>query len=316
MKDIAGGESGVGLAVRTDASGTAYVAGRVSAAPAKFGPSSLIATPAAKSDFFISVYDREGKNLWYQAAGGAGTDQAYDVATDSSGNVYAVGAFENSARFSARVTLTSERLGASLFLAKYDPKGLFLWATKPSGAHNGEAHAVQTDAYGSVYVAGYFYGTANFGATTLSSSGNPALFVAKYDADGKVSWATQSPGSPIVIGLGFTLDTQSRMFVTGYYRSDATLGGVRLPNLGGRDIFVTRLDPPPVVLSLDARLESEGIVVRWPRTIAGYQLEQRTGFARETQWIAATNAASAYRDKWTLTNAPTTDSLFYRLRRK
>ncbi|MSU63204.1 MAG: hypothetical protein EXS31_12550 [Pedosphaera sp.] len=316
VKDIAGGESGSGLAVRADDSGRVIVAGRYSVAQTKFAPHGITTAPPPRSDMFLSVYDSNGQNKWYQTAGGAGTDEAYDAATDLDGSVYVAGVFETSAKFSSKVTLSGESASPQIFLAKYDSAGKFLWAAKPSGQHGGEAHGVCTDDYGFVFVSGYFYGTARFGMTILSSTGNPAMFVAKYDPDGNVLWATQTPGSPIVVGLGFAMDEQSRMYVTGYFRSNATIGGALLLNLGGRDVFVTRLDPPPVILALNAKSINGAVVLRWPRTSASFQIESRTGFSAGTPWLALTNTASTYRDQWILTNQPSRDAEFYRLRRR
>ncbi len=316
VKDIAGGESGSGLAVRTDSSGNAFVAGRYSVDRARLTPHSVSSAAVPKSDMFVSVYDSTGLNRWYQTAGGAGTDEAYAAATDLDGNVYVAGMFETSARFSSKVTLSGESSGPQIFLAKYDAAGKFLWAAKPSGQHGGEAHGVCTDAYGFVFLSGYFYGTARFGRTILNSPGNPAMFVAKYDPDGNVLWATQTPGSPIFVALGFAIDAQSRMYVTGYFRSNATIGGGQLPNLGGRDAFVTRLDPPPLALALDAKLSDGAVVLRWPRTISPFLLESRAGFSPGAPWLTLTNTPATYRDEWILTNQPTGVAEFYRLRRQ
>src|SRR5438067_298060 len=65
---------------------------------------------------------------------------------------------------------------------------------------------VALDHAGRAYVSGFFYGTAYFGPTNLTSPGNlfafPSqanLFVAKYDASGKFRWVRQIAGD----NLGF-----------------------------------------------------------------------------------------------------------------
>jgi Beta-propeller repeat len=59
---------------------------------------------------------------------------------------------------------------------------------------------IAIDRRGNSYVTGFFSGTATFGAgeaneTELTASGGDDFFVAKYDRDGRLLWATQAGGT-------------------------------------------------------------------------------------------------------------------------
>jgi hypothetical protein len=108
------------------------------------------------------------------------------------------------------------------------------------------AEAVAMDTTGNSYVTGSFTGTISFGSFHLTSP-NPTFsaYVAKLDTGGNVVWAhtiasaTSTNGD---YGRGITVDSSGNVYVTGFYDGAATLGGINLPNAGGYDAFVTKLD--------------------------------------------------------------------------
>jgi hypothetical protein len=76
-----------------------------------------------------------------------------DIATDNRGNSYVTGSFFQTAIFGAgedNETVLSAS-GDEIFLAKYDPNGVFLWARKGAGGSG-----IPTDSSGNSYVTGSF----------------------------------------------------------------------------------------------------------------------------------------------------------------
>ena len=67
-----------------------------------------------------------------------------------------------------------------MFVAKVDPSGAWVWATRGGGSSIDYGYGVSTLPDGSAIVTGYFYGTATFGSTTLTSAGGGDVFVAKF----------------------------------------------------------------------------------------------------------------------------------------
>src|SRR5438552_8301649 len=63
------------------------------------------------------------------------------------------------------------------------------WARQAGGTGSGSGRGIAVDRAGNSYVTGWFIGTAMFGGTTLASSGEGDIFVAKYDRVGNGLWA-------------------------------------------------------------------------------------------------------------------------------
>ena len=103
---------------------------------------------------------------WAAQAGGTGTDRAQEVSVLPDGSSIVTGGFQGTATFGS-TTLTSSAGSRDVFVARVDPSGSFVWATKAggSGIDSGESVSVLPD--GSAIVSGSFTGPAAFGATTL-----------------------------------------------------------------------------------------------------------------------------------------------------
>jgi Domain of unknown function (DUF4114)/Beta-propeller repeat len=91
--------------ITVDSSGNIYVTGSFSDT-ATFG--SITLTSAGDGDYeaFIAKLDSNGKFLSAQNFGGTSDDRGLDITSDGKGNIYATGAFENTATF-GDTTLTS-----------------------------------------------------------------------------------------------------------------------------------------------------------------------------------------------------------------
>ena len=62
------------------------------------------------------------------------------------------------------------------------------WVAGPTSSSNGDGQGlgIVTDSNGNAYVTGFFSGTTSFGSTSLTSSGNYEIFIAKLKSCG--SW--------------------------------------------------------------------------------------------------------------------------------
>ncbi len=113
------------------------------------------------------------------------------------------------------------------------------WAKSAGGTFNDEGKAIAVDTSGNSYISGFFKGTATFGPTILTSSGNEDTFVAKLDADGNWLWAKSAGGTS---GNAIAVDAAGNCYVSGYLYGAATFGSTNLTCSGGWDIFVAKLD--------------------------------------------------------------------------
>ena len=236
-------DEGYGIAV--DSAGNTYVTGYFEGT-ASFGGTSL--TSSGSNDVFVAKYDASGNVLWEKKAGGTNFDKGRGIAVDGSGNAYVTGEFSGTASFGGTTLSSSGTYIADIFVAKYDASGNVLWAKKAGGSSWDEGRSIAVDGSGNTYVTGYFLGTANFGGTTLTSSGSNDVFVAKYDASGNVLWAKKGGGSSLDGGSGIAVDGSGNAYVTGEFSGTASFGGTTLSSSGGSDIFVAKYDASGAVL--------------------------------------------------------------------
>jgi len=177
---------------------------------------------------------------WAKQAGGTYWDEGCDIAIDSSGNSYVTGFFKETASFGS-TTLTSSG-STDIFIAKLDSSGNWLWAKKAGGTSPDYSWSIATDSSGNSYVTGSFREIASFGSTTLTSSGDADIFVAKLDSSGNWLWVKQAGGTDYNTGCGIAIDSSGKSYVTGLFSGTASFGSTNLTSSGQDDIFVAKLD--------------------------------------------------------------------------
>jgi hypothetical protein len=233
---IMGGGPGadIGFAVAVHRSGDVAVTGLFSGT-ANFGTKELVAHGG--SDIFVSKYDRQGKFLWAQGAGGRAWDEGLDVAIDRSGNVVVTGLFSQTAG------------GADGFVASYDPAGTLLWVQAVQGPNLDVGSGVSTDGSDNVIVTGQFWSSATFGDTTLTGAGDDSdIFVAKYDVSGNLLWVRANDGTGNDAGREIAVDRSGNAVVAGYFGGEATFGDTTVTTAGTYDVFVAKYDVSGSVL--------------------------------------------------------------------
>ncbi|MCA9515938.1 MAG: hypothetical protein KC635_13425 [Myxococcales bacterium] len=183
---------------------------------------------------------------WYAVFDGPATDYATGVAIHPSGDVSVVGSFEDTADL-AGASLTS-RGSADAFVARFAPDGTRRWVVQAGG--DGLDLAMATTAVGEdVVVAGWFTGTASFGAGAdekLLTAPSGASFVATYGSLGRLKSVWKLDG--FVHRLDALRGTaMGDVLVTGRFS-----GTLRVPSAstsldatsaGGFDVFLVRATP-------------------------------------------------------------------------
>jgi len=202
-------------------------------------------TSAGDNDVFVAKVDASGDYLWATRAGGTEQDDGLAVSALSDGSAIVTGNFTGTANFGS-TALTSAGFN-DVFVAKIDASGEFVWATRAGGSGgNDYAYGVSTLSDGSAIVTGYFFGTATFGLTSLTSAGSDDVFVAKIDGAGTFAWATKAGGTATDQGLGVSALSDGSAIVTGAFFGTAdfvTTGGtVSLTSAGDNDLFVAKIN--------------------------------------------------------------------------
>jgi hypothetical protein len=231
-----GTDTEIGLGIAADADGNSTVTGSFEGTVV-FGDGEANETTLVSSgfaDLFVAKYGPNGQLLWATQAGGTDFDAGDGIAVDADGNILVTGDFADSAIFGdgeANETTLVSAGSIDLFVAKYAPSGLLLWAKQAGGAgflSDGGAD-IALDADGNSTVTGSFAESAVFGdgeanETTLVSAGSNDLFVAKYAPSGQLLWATQAGGANLDQGHGIALDADGNSTVTGGFFGSAVFG--------------------------------------------------------------------------------------------
>ncbi len=146
------------LAIGSD--GNAFISGMDSVGIGS-NPYSLFPDLSGGS-FFVRKISNTGGTLWhYSVAGQWDGNGAYDIALDSTGSVYAVGAFEGNVNFNSTIPYLQYIGNRDMYLLKISTLGVFegVLALGASGADRVQKIHIAND---TVYMAGYYSNGMNF----------------------------------------------------------------------------------------------------------------------------------------------------------
>ena len=175
-------ENGVDIAV--DGSGNVYISG------------STNSSGAGDYDAFIAKYNTSGTLLWQRTLGGANADVGYDIAVDSSGNVYIAG-----------YTQSAGAGGQDVFIAKYNTDGDYQWQRSLGDTSDDQGWSIAVDGSGNVYITGY---------TNSSGAGSYDILIAKYDTTGAYQWQRTLGSTANDQGTGVAVDGSGNVYIIAY----------------------------------------------------------------------------------------------------
>jgi len=240
--------------VAVDSSGNVYIVGDTGYTTTLcFGGVSndVNLTVRSGDDFFVAKYDSSGVAQWARnaaAGSGSGTDIAYAVDVDSSGNVYVSG-MGSSLNFGDGITTAR----SGFFVVKYNSSGVAQLALRSGADTESFAVSVAVDASNNIYTVGYFRSTTiDFGNGITLTRGAGGLsyefFVVKYNSSGVAQWAqhpASGSGTSGSYAHSIAVDTDGNVIVAGMSGS-TTLGfggvgnDINLTNRGLVDFFVVK----------------------------------------------------------------------------
>ncbi|MDF2447916.1 MAG: hypothetical protein K0R26_420 [Bacteroidota bacterium] len=209
-----------GYGIANDPAGNVYVAGKYEM-NAVFN--NVTVPCQGNHDIFLAKYTPSGDVSWVRTGGGFTGDYAHCLAIDNS-YVYIAGEIEgsgNPVKFLGSTITLYPKGDNDIFVAKYDFNGNIIWA-KSAGSWAGEkALGVTSDQYGNVFICGYFKNTTVIGNTTLTSSGNYEIFIAKLDRNGNWLWAKKAGGAGRDEAKSIKCDAQGNVYICGMYGNGA-----------------------------------------------------------------------------------------------
>ena len=180
------------------------------------------------------------------------------IATDRNGNVFVTGFTNGSSDLSTNGAYQTSYGGGQddAFLVKFNNNGARQWGTYFGGSKYDDGSAIAIDSIGYIYITGYTSspGMATNGAyqTTVGGKyGSDDAFLAKFNNNGGIEWATYYGGEGSDVGNGVAIDVFGNIYIVGYTESVtgiATIGAYQ-PSYGGTfqgsasyEAFLTKFD--------------------------------------------------------------------------
>jgi len=140
------------------------------------------------------------------------------------------------------------------------------WVATISGSTNIFASDIVTDLDGNVYTIGSFTGTADFGGTTMTASGERDVFIAKHTSTGIFEWAQRFGGSENDQGFSLDINDEGEIYAVGFFEAMSEFdANTTLESEGKEDIFI-------------AKLSSAGMLL-WVKSIGGSNTDEANSIA-------------------------------------
>jgi hypothetical protein len=203
-----------------------------------FGGANLVS--AGSFDVVVAKYNAAGVHQWSERYGSTGLENGVGMALDASGNIVLVGYFSSTANLGGSNLVSAGQY--DIFVAKYDGVGLHQWSQGFGSTNFDAGYSVAVDASSNVLVAGYFFGTVNFGGSDdLVSAGGNDIFLAKYSSLGVHQWSKRFGALSGDFGTSIAANASSDVFLSGLFAGTVDFGGGNLVG-GSQDIVVAKYD--------------------------------------------------------------------------
>jgi hypothetical protein len=181
------------------------------------------------SDAMIGKFQSNGELLWITYFGGEWEESVLGICSDINGNIFVVGAT------SSKTNITTPGchqpvhgdigFGSDAFLAKFNSSGNRIWATYYGGTELDDLMAIDADANGNLFVAGWTFSAngistpGSYQPVYASTSAVPQEwgdgYIARFDNNGKRIWATYYGGTFLDRFLDLTLDNNGNICASG-----------------------------------------------------------------------------------------------------
>jgi hypothetical protein len=232
--------------IATDANGGIVIVGRFDD-ELTIGNNTKLVAPNKSNTMFVARLDAQGNAVWSKAIGDVAEQHVTDVTVDKAGNIVLTGYFKGVMDFGkvggngAPVVITATD-AYDVFLAKIDPQGNPVFASRFGGFLDQLAYGVATDGANNIAVVGSFYGNIDFGGGTFNTPDGNA-FAASFTPQGAHRWSKNMGGANFQEARSVRFDSANDALVTGYFGASMLLDQVITSN-GEEDIFVTKIAGP------------------------------------------------------------------------
>lgn len=240
--------------IHIDSNGNLYAVGYFEGT-VNFGGGSLgqnTLTSIGLLDCFLLKADSDGNTIWVKQFGSVNNENLFQVTTDNSNNIYAVGSysvpFDVDPGFGQ--TFLTAGNGVDSWLVKLDPNGNFDWAKAiASGPASQWAQQIVIDFEQNIYTSGIFNDLTDLDPNILvdehSSSGSYDAFFQKLGNDGSLIWAESFGGTEYDLAGPIILDNSANIYCIGFFYGtvdfDPGIGVHNVTAVGNRDTYLLKL---------------------------------------------------------------------------
>ena len=280
LRRLGGTNTDSAHSIAVDSSGNVFVCGYTSGNLSIFdgsGVATITSNLTGIEDGYLVKYATDGTPQWLQKFTRL-VVSAQAVATDSSGNIYVLGATGHSGDLIASGAATSVTLSTSTgggFLVKYNTNGNPLWIRGMIGVNTNMFRGVSVDTLSNnIYVVGSYAGTLEIlnpnGSTFLSNAGPGSewdIGIVKYESDGTPKWLRRMGSINEDRGLGISSDSLGNVYVTGFYS-----GTLSVFNAAGTapatTVFTTLTNAAGTADSVIVKYDTTGLPL-WATSVGG-----------------------------------------------
>ncbi|MFZ9697636.1 MAG: SBBP repeat-containing protein [Ilumatobacteraceae bacterium] len=204
---------------------------------------------AVNRNGFVVKMDSSGAYVWARQLAGSASG-GYEIAVDSSANVFVAGEFQFTVDFDPGLgdaSLTTSG-PSNAFVLKLNSSGSYVWV-KQFGGSTTNAGGLGLDKSGNVFLGGDLQGEGDFdpgdGTVTLKTFGKRDAFIVKLDALGRYVWVKQFGGTTSDSLTDLVVDASGHAYLVGEFEGTADFdpgdGALPQTSAGGVDIFLVKL---------------------------------------------------------------------------
>src|SRR5262249_43636273 len=152
-----GSDYDAALAIRRSTTGDFIVGGAVGSNMMSFGDKTFPKHQGSHWDAYLAALDSNGTPQWASLFGGPEARASVDaIATDSLGNIFAVGYFSGQLDLGGDAFNSASSNYNDIFIAKFDASGSHVWSKATGGAFADAAYGVAVAPNGDVLITGTF----------------------------------------------------------------------------------------------------------------------------------------------------------------
>ncbi len=184
---------------------------------------------------------------WSTYFGGTGSDIGRSAACDTKGGVYMTGSASSASNI-ATTGAHQVTYGASgdAFLVKFDSSGSRIWATYYGGSGDDQGWSVACDEADNVYTVGQTASASGIASQGVHQGTNGGgaydAYIAKFNGNGQLHWATYYGGSGSDEGWGVTCNKKGYIYITGRTGSSTGIATDATTYKAKMDAFLVKMD--------------------------------------------------------------------------